>query len=181
MKLLVEIFKLLSTKCTYWVTADAVYLNFVLPTWQMKLRVNFGAKEQYKIMVPPSQAWTGWWRRWGLTSLAGRGGLSEVESWRCSRQLVRYDDLGFSTQEKKKFSHFYCGGKNPDRKWLEFLQGFFLIKKKNKNSSKYFKSNKIYTNARIIFFINQSDCKHYWQILMWFSYKSSFPFHDWLH
>lgn len=78
MKLLMEVFKLLSTKCTYWVAANAVYLNF-LPTWQMKLRFSFGAKQQHEIMVPPIQAWTAWQRRSGLTCLTGRGDLSELE------------------------------------------------------------------------------------------------------
>lgn len=52
---------------------------FLLPTWQTKMRFSFGAKQQHKVMVPPTQVWTAWWRSCGLTCLAGRGGLSEVE------------------------------------------------------------------------------------------------------
>lgn len=166
MKLLVELFKLLSTKCTYWVTADTVYFNFSLPTWQMKQRFSFGAKQQHRIMVPPPRhgkfggedevSYT-----WQEEEICLKWG----ESWRCSTQMlisynIQYVDLSFHTQNKTNQPFLSAN-------WV--LAGLFILIKK---IFKIFKGNKIYTNATLIFFINQSDFKHYWQVLMWFSYKS---------
>jgi len=124
MKLLVEIFKLLRTKCTYWVTADTVYLNFFLLTWQMKLRFGFGAKQQHKIMVPSTQAWTHWWRRRGLTCLAGRGGLSEADRVLEMQETVQYVDLSFSTL-KKDSAIFIVEERIQTAKCLSSCRAFF--------------------------------------------------------
>lgn len=80
--------------------------------------------------------------------------------------------LVFIYRRTKRISHFYL-----QTVWV--LAGLFILIKKK--IFKIFKGNRVYTNARLIFFINQSDCKYYWQVLMWFPYKSSFLFCDWLH
>lgn len=149
-----EVFKLLSTKCTYWVAANAVYLNF-LPTWQMKLRFSFGAKQQHEIMVPPIQAWTAWQRRSGLTCLTGRGDLSELEKVLEMQQTggaVYW--FGFSYTEKVPAIFIVEEGIQIAKCLSSFmLLGFFFNQKGKKKSSKYIKGNKIYTNTKFIFFL----------------------------
>lgn len=103
MKFLVGIFKMLNTKCTYWVTADAVYLIFFPPG-----RQNWGS-----VLVQSSST-----KKWYLPPRHGQLGGEAVVSHVCQEEEVPL-----------KLRESCCWGA-VDR-WCSEIVWVFLHRKKN--------------------------------------------------
>lgn len=141
----------------------------LLPPGRPKRGSVFGAKQQHKIMVPPTQVWTAWWRSCGLTCLAARGGLSEIEIvllLRCSAQMVKWDGLGFSTQEKS-LPFMLRKEHRLQTAWVLADSGVFFSRKRVSESVRYTPMPGVFLETKVIL-----------SIIGWFSSKSSFSFCD---